>query len=110
MAYDRNKHRVFLGWLYVGMAMLLAVFLVFTWKKVFGAVAATHAQEIIRYTLAIATLYFTVGLTLLLDYRHAAWICLPFSIVMLVSFPVGTLLGGYYLWYFWKFVYRQQSA
>ena len=104
-----SRHRILIGWLYVGMAMLLAVFLVFTWKKVFGA-GVTHTQEVIRYTLILAVLFFAVGLTLLLDHRHAAWICLPLSVVMLVYFPIGTVLGGYYLWYFWKYVYRQKSA
>lgn len=109
MAYDKSKHRVFLGWLYVGMAMLLAVFLVFTWKKVFGA-GVEHSQEVIRYTLIIAVMFFAVGLTLLLDYRHAPLICLPFSVVMLVYFPIGTVLGGYYLWYFWKYIYRRKAG
>ena len=105
-----SRHRILIGWLYVGIAMLLAVFLVFTWKKVFGVEAATHSQEVIRYTLIIAVLFFAVGLSLLLDYRHAAWICIPISVVSLIYFPIGTILGGYYLWYFWKFVYRHKST
>lgn len=110
MVFDKNAHRILIGWLYVGIAMLLAVFVVFVWKKAFSIEAATYTQEVIRYTLAIAALYCAVGLTLLLDYRHSTWICLPFSVALLVYFPIGTVLGGYYLWYFWKYIYRRKAG
>lgn len=102
-------HRILLGWLFVGIAMLLAVFLVFTWKKAFNIEAITHTQDVLRYTVVVALLFFSVGLALLLDYRYSAWVCLPFSLLLLIYFPIGTLLGGYYLWYFWRYVFRQKN-
>jgi NADH:ubiquinone oxidoreductase subunit K len=100
-----DKHRVVIGWLFEAMTMLLAVFIAFTWKKAFGAEGSPQEQQIILYAVTIAVLFLAVGLTLLLNYRYAAWICVPFSVVMLIYFPIGTALGSYYLWYFWKFIY-----
>ncbi len=104
-----QKHRVIIGWLFEAVAMLLAVFLVFSWKKGFGAGADAHTQYVMEYALLVAVAYCAVGLTLLFDYKHSKWVCLPFSVVMLAYIPMGTLLGGYYLWYFWKFVYKREK-
>ncbi len=104
-----DKHRVILGWLFASVAMFLAVFLAFAWKKAFGADADVQAQQILEYAIAVAALFSGAGLTLLLNYRHAAWFCLPLSAASLIYFPFGTLLGGYYIWYFWRFVYRKQQ-
>jgi uncharacterized membrane protein YesL len=101
-----NKHRVTIGWLFVGVAMLLAVFLVFAWNKSAAAVDVSHARTVLWLALAVALLFCAVGVTLLLDYRYSVWICLPFSLAILFSPPLGTMLGAYYLWYFWKFVYK----
>ena len=89
--------------------MLLAVFIAFTWKKAFGTDGTPHEQYMVFYAIAVAALFLAVGLTLILNYRHAAWICVPFSVAMLIYVPIGTALGGYYLWYFWKFIYRREQ-
>lgn len=103
-----DKHRIILGWLFVAMTMLLAVFVAFAWKKAFGADGSPHEQQVVIYAIAIAALFLIVGFTLILNYRHAAWICVPFSVVLLAYIPLGTALGGYYLWYFWRFVYKRE--
>lgn len=105
-----HKHRVIIGWLFATVAMLITVFVVFTWKKAFGGDGTPHAQEVIEYALAVAVLFCAVASTLLLDYRHSAWICLPFSVVLLIYFPIGTALGGYYLWYFWRYIYKREES
>ena len=110
MVLGKSTHRILLGWLFVGIAMLLAVFLVFTWKKAFNVEDATHTQDVLRYTVIVALMFFSVGLALLLEFRYAAWVCLPFSLFLLIYFPIGTLLGGYYLWYFWRYVFRQKAG
>ena len=102
-----QKHRVIVGWLFIAVAMLIAVFATFTWKKAFGDAGLLHDQRVIEYAIAVALLFTAVGLTLLFNYRHAAWICLPFSVVILVYFPIGTAVGGYYLWYYWRFIYNK---
>ncbi len=105
-----HKHRVIIGWLFAAVAMLITVFAVFAWKKAFGVDGTAHAQVVIEYALAVAGLFCAVAAALLLNYRHAAWICLPFSVVLLIYFPIGTALGGYYLWYFWKYVYKREES
>jgi NADH:ubiquinone oxidoreductase subunit K len=103
-----ERHRVIIGWLFEAVTMLLAVFIAFTWKKAFGTDGTLQEQQIIIYAIAVGALFIAVGLTLLLNYRYAAWICLPFSVVMLIYFPIGTALGGYYLWFFTKYIYKRE--
>ena len=87
--------------------MLLAVFITFAWKHAFGAEGTPQQQQVVIYAVVIAALFLAVGLTLILNYRHSHWMCLPLSVMMLIYFPIGTALGGYYIWYFWKYIYRQ---
>jgi NADH:ubiquinone oxidoreductase subunit K len=105
-----ERHRVIIGWLFEAVTMLLAVFVTFAWKKAFGTDGTPQEQQIVFFAIAVAALFLIVGLTLILNYRHAAWICVPFSVVMLFYVPIGTALGGYYLWYFWKFVYKRGKS
>ena len=105
-----EKHRVIIGWLFEAVTMLLAVFVTFAWKKAFGTEGTLQEQQIVYYAVVVAVLFLAVGLTLILNYRHAAWICLPFSVVMLIYFPIGTALGGYYIWYFMKFLYKRKDG
>lgn len=105
-----HKHRVIIGWLFASVTMFLAVFVTFAWKKVFGAGGTPAEQQIIVYAIMVAALFLIVGLTLILNYRRSHWMCVPFSVVILIYFPIGTALGGYYLWYFWKYVYKKEIA
>lgn len=105
-----DKHRVIIGWLFASVTMFLAVFVTFAWKKVFGAGGTPADQQTIVYAIMVATLFLIVGLTLILNYRRSHWMCVPFSVVILIYFPIGTALGGYYLWYFWKYVYKKEVA
>jgi NADH:ubiquinone oxidoreductase subunit K len=105
-----ERHRVIIGWLFEAVTMLLAVFIAFTWKKAFGTDGTPQEQQIVFYAVAVAALFLAVGLTLILNYRHAVWICLPFSVVMLIYFPIGTALGGYYIWYYMKFLYKRKDG
>ena len=104
-----QRHRIIIGWLFVSVAMLLAVFVTFAWKKAFGMDADLHAQEVIKYAIAVAVLFCGVGFTLIFNYRHSAWVCLPVSALSLLYFPLGTALGGFYLWYFWRYVYKRKT-
>lgn len=90
--------------------MLLAVFIAFTWKKAFGSGGTFQEQQIVIYAVVVAALFLAVGLTLILNYRHSTWVCLPLSVMMLIYVPIGTALGGYYLWYFWKYIFRQRNS
>lgn len=102
-----DKHRVIIGWLYEAMAMLLAVFVAYVWKRAMSPESPPGEAQIILYAIVVAALFAVLGLTLLLKFKRSYWACLPFSVMMLIYFPVGTALGGYYIWYFWKFHYRK---
>ena len=82
-----DRHRIIIGWLFEAVTMLLAVFVAFTWKKAFGTEGTPQEQQIVLYAITVGVLFIAVGLTLILNYRHAAWICLPFSVVMLIYIP-----------------------
>ena len=105
-----ERHRVIIGWLFEAVTMLLAVFIAFTWKKAFGTDGTSQEQQIVFYAVVIAALFLAVGLTLILNYRNSHWVCLPISVMMLIYVPIGTALGGYYLWYFWMFVYKREKG
>ncbi len=107
---EQDKHRIIIGWLFEAVTMLLAVFVTFAWKKAFGIDGTHQEQQTIIYAIAVGALFIAVGLTLILNYRHAAWICLPFSVMMLIYVPIGTALGGYYIWYFMKFLYKRKGG
>jgi len=104
-----NKHRVILGWLYFAIALLIAVVVVFALKNYFGNAGTPQSGLIIRSALIVAALFAGAGLSLLVDSRFSTWICLPFSALILFSFPIGTLLGGYYFWYYWKYLYKRSN-
>ena len=110
MMEKMQRHRVIIGWLFAAVTMLLAVFVTFAWKKAFGDGGSIHDQQIVIYAIAVAALFLIVGLTLILNYRHAAWICLPFSVVLLIYIPIGTALGGYYIWYYLRFVRKRENG
>jgi hypothetical protein len=105
-----ERHRVIIGWLFEAVTMLLAVFIAFTWKEAFGSGGTLQEQQIVVYAVVIAVLFLAVGLTLILNYRHSTWVCLPLSVMMLIYVPIGTALGGYYIWYFMKFLYKRKDG
>lgn len=105
-----ERHRVIIGWLFEAVTMLLAVFVAFTWKKAFGAEGTLLEQQTVIYAVVVAVLFLAVGFTMILNFRHAVWVCLPLSVMSLIYFPIGTALGGYYLWYFWKYIYKRKLS
>lgn len=104
-----DRHRIIIGWLFEAVTMLLAVFIAFAWKKAFGTDGTGQEQYLVFYAIAVAALFLAVGLTLILNYRYSHWMCLPLSVAMLIYFPIGTALGGYYIWYFWKFIWSNRE-
>ena len=75
---------------------------------VFGALIlallAQHVDDGKGQTLLTGALiglaYLVAGFTLLANLPRSSWICLPCSALSLFSFPVGTVVGVYYLWYY----------
>lgn len=48
-------------------------------------------------------IYITGGFALMANLRKSPWVCLPCAVVSLFSFPFGTPIGIYYLWYYFKY-------
>ena len=105
-----NRHRVILGWLFFGVALLVSVLVIFALRNYFGNAEAEQTKTIIKAAMVVAALFCAAGLSLLFDSRFSTWICLPFSALILFSFPIGTLLGGYYFWYYWKYLYKLNNG
>lgn len=54
-------------------------------------------------TLLLGVAFVAAGYALMVGLRWAPKICLPISVFAIFAFPVGTAIGGYYLWYYYKF-------
>ncbi|HCI13003.1 MAG: hypothetical protein A2063_04500 [Gallionellales bacterium GWA2_60_142] len=46
--------------------------------------------------------FLAAGFSLVANIRRSSWICLPCSALSLFTFPIGTVIGAYYLWYYFK--------
>lgn len=102
-----NKHRKILGWMFSTACLLLLLMLALSWQHTAAINLPGQFQPHFGWILVVALIYGAAGLSLLMNSRYSFWICLPFSIISLFSFPFGTATGGYYLWYFWKFVHKR---
>jgi hypothetical protein len=53
--------------------------------------------------IAVVSLTFlAAGFSLVANLRRSSWICLPCSALSLFTFPIGTVIGAYYLWFHFK--------
>jgi len=64
----------------------------------FGEMAGMKAAGI----AAVSLTFLVAGFMLVANLRRSSWICLPCSALSLFTFPVGTVIGAYYLWYYFK--------
>jgi len=62
-------------------------------------VDAIKSQLLVAGVL-ISLIYIISGFALLANLPRSSWICLPCSALSLFSFPIGTVVGAYYLWYY----------
>lgn len=65
----------------------------------FAAVLILSSGNRIYYTI-LSVLFIIMGYILIKNLSWSRWLCLPFSVLALLSFPIGTAIGGYYLWYY----------
>ena len=89
------------------MCVVLLLMLVLSWQHISSAKLTAQFQPHFGWILIVTLIYGAAGLSLLMNSRYSFWICLPFSIVSLFYFPFGTASGGYYLWYFWKYIHKR---
>ena len=86
-----QKHRKIIGYAFIA----LALYLLFT---MFGdrIENAPLWRRIINYVHA--PLYLLAGYSQLKDKPWGIWVSLPISLVLIVIFPIGTLMSAYFLW------------
>lgn len=94
------KHRriIGIGWLVVGAAgLLLSVYSILQIP-----LNVRHPGTILALIpgATVPLLFICGGYSLLRNFSWSRWLCLPSSVLAMLAFPVGTVLGGYYLWYY----------
>jgi hypothetical protein len=97
-----NKlHRQIIGisWLVLG-AMIFSLLVL----KLNSATNAAVVGGVLAGLLFIAG-----GFVLLANLRKFSWVCHPCALLSLFTFPVGTLIGIYYLWYFFRSIQMARS-
>jgi hypothetical protein len=89
-----NLHKQIIGisWISFGALVLSLIVLSFNAGK----------PLMVALGVAEGALFVGAGFALLANLRNSSWICLPCSALSLFSFPIGTVLGIYYLWYYFK--------
>jgi hypothetical protein len=48
----------------------------------------------------VSLVYLAAGLALLAKVQRASWLYLTCAVLSLFTFPIGTVVGVYYLWYY----------
>lgn len=103
-----NPHKRIIGILWIATALILAVLLLLTFYN------ASHGHALSTSSIAAASLLITAqlaaGYTLLANLRWSHWLNLPLSVASLFNLPLGTLIGGYYLWYYLKHEWKRSEA
>lgn len=95
---NRHKRIIGIAWTVVGVAFLLIIILSIGYLYLKGETVVTKQLFPIRTFFAL--LQISAGYSLLKNLSWAHWLCFPLSILSLLSIPIGTALGGYYLWYY----------
>lgn len=52
--------------------------------------------------LTVGLVYFSAGFALVANLRKAYRIAIPCAVLSILSFPIGTPFGIYYLWYYFQ--------
>ncbi len=89
-----KTHKRIIGVCWIIMGALFVTPLVLKFGELSGPAAAGIA--------AVCLLFLASGFSLLANLRNSSWICLPCSAMSLFTFPIGTVIGAYYLWYYFK--------
>ena len=50
--------------------------------------------------MLISLVYFAAGVALLANVQRLSWLYLTCAALSLFTFPIGTVIGVYYLWYY----------
>jgi hypothetical protein len=97
-----DKHRKIIGNIYFGLGVILLVLIALTLKNSPEDIAHELEKPMFLYFFIGTIPFLVAGVSLVGNFRWAHWVCLPISILFLFSFPIGTIVGGYYLWFYRK--------
>ncbi len=89
-----KTHKRIIGICWIIMGALFLTPLVLKFGDMSGIKAAGIA--------AVSLTFLAAGFSLVANLRHSSWICLPCSALSLFTFPIGTVIGAYYLWFHFK--------
>ncbi len=89
-----NVHKQVIGVCWIIFGALIFSLLVLKFDSVSKLIAIAG--------MLVSLVYLAAGFTLMANLRKSSWICLPCSVLSLLNFPLGTLLGIYYLWYYFR--------
>jgi hypothetical protein len=89
-----NTHKRIIGicWIVFG-ALILSLLVLKSDQLQGGSIVAV---------VLVGLAFLAAGFSLVANIRRSSWICLPCSALSLFTFPIGTVIGAYYLWYYFK--------
>jgi len=99
-----SNHERVLGVGFLLLGLLAMVLLLFTLLSLPGPLPAGEQWFGLALAVLISALEILAGYALLTRKGWSSRVCLPVAVLALLSFPIGTLVGGYYLWYYFKYV------
>jgi hypothetical protein len=85
-----HKRIIGICWLVIGALIVSVVLLNF----------AALTTPMFVAGLLISLVYFAAGVALAANVRRLTWLYLTCAALSLFTFPVGTVVGIYYLWYY----------
>lgn len=90
-----HTHRriIAISWLLFGVLII----------SVIGMNLDSDKTLVLTFGGVIGAIFAGAGFTLLSNFRWASQLCLPCAALSLFTFPIGTVIGLYYLWYYFKF-------
>ena len=93
-----NKHKKIIGNIYFGVGIIFLVLIVLSWQN-------NPETDSLHWSVIASSIIplLVAGFSLLGNFSWARWVCLPVSALFVFTFPIGTVIGGYYLWYYWKY-------
>jgi hypothetical protein len=89
-----NMHKRIIGISWIVTALILAVLLLLTLDRL--------APQMIAAAFTLCAVQLLAGYTLLKNLRWSHWVNLPLAVVSLSNIPFGTIIGAYYLWYYFR--------
>ncbi|BBM00073.1 hypothetical protein [Microbulbifer sp. GL-2] len=103
-----SKEQLIAGWMIIIYSVFMAIGLLTGFSVMFGQFGeaiASHPGSFIGLSATFLLLFALVnivgifaGFLVIKDSKFAVNLALPFSMVSIVNFPVGTLVGGFYIW------------